>query len=99
MKTTAKIIAGGGWHQIRKERIHTRAWLITFLTILLAGGALNFFDYLSIWGFVPSFLTMIAAIALFVCEKPTEVDLPVTRGDSDPRKLYSGTYHDRAREK
>ena len=83
------IISGGGWKRTKRQKIRFKAWLSLLAAIILCGVAWTFYSDFSFYAFAPSVLVASISLALFIWEKPLDVEMPVERTGCDPGKLYS----------
>jgi hypothetical protein len=82
------IISGGGRKRTGTERIRVKARRCLIAAMVLGVAALLFYAQLSFYGFAPSVLVASISLALFIWEKPSDVEI-FERTGCDPGKLYS----------
>jgi len=82
------IISGGGCKRTGTKKIRVKARRCLIAAMVLGIAALGFYAHFSFYGFAPSALVASISLALFMWEKPSDVETYERRG-CDLGKLHS----------
>jgi len=88
MTAVSRIVAGGGWKDVRIERVRVKAWTALFGAIGLASIAMQTGESFRVFAFILAALGFLTSVVFFVRERPRELQFSWGRGDHDLRNLY-----------
>ncbi|SRR5260221_147804 len=98
MESISQIVAGGGWKETRVERVKVKAWIALFGAIGLASLSILASDSIWLYACIPAGVSFLTSLALFVRERPREIQFPWGRVGHDLRNLHGTADSQRARQ-